>query len=56
MDMATKGKHQERNGVSSNSNARQIHKGHGGMVIIVGNRHSNTSSNPGRDCLHFTLH
>ena len=26
----------------------------GVMVIIVGNEHSDTSSNPGRDWLHFT--
>ena len=26
----------------------------GVMVIIVGNGHGNTSSNPGRDYLHFT--
>ena len=24
------------------------------MVIVVGNGHSDTSSNPGRDWLHFT--
>ena len=29
---------------------------HGVMVIVVGNEHSDTSSNPGRDWLHFTLH
>ena len=27
---------------------------HGVMVIVVGNGHSDTSSNPGRDWLHFT--
>ena len=27
---------------------------HGVMVIVVGNVHGNTSSNPGRDWLHFT--
>ena len=26
----------------------------GVMVIVVGNRHGNTSSNPQRDWLHFT--
>ena len=26
----------------------------GVMVIVVGNRHGDTSSNPGRDWLHFT--
>ena len=26
----------------------------GAMVIIVGNGHGDTSSNPGRDRLHFT--
>ena len=26
----------------------------GVMVIVVGNGHDNTSSNPGRDWLHFT--
>ena len=26
------------------------------MVIVVGNGLSDTSSNPGRDLLHFTLH
>ena len=26
----------------------------GVMVIVVGNGHGYTSSNPGRDCLHFT--
>ena len=26
----------------------------GVMVIFVGNRHGDTSSNPGRDWLHFT--
>ena len=28
----------------------------GVMVIVVGNGHGDTSSNPGRDWLHFTLH
>ena len=28
--------------------------GHGVMVIVVGNGHSDTSSNPGRDWLNFT--
>ena len=28
----------------------------GVMVIVVGNGHSDTSSNPGRDRLHFTYH
>ena len=27
---------------------------HGVMVIVPGNGHSDTVSNPGRDCLHFT--
>ena len=27
---------------------------HGVMVIIVGNGHGDTSSNPGQDWLHFT--
>ena len=26
------------------------------MVIVVGNGHDDTSSNPGRNWLHFTLH
>ena len=26
----------------------------GAIVIVVGNEHGNTSSNPGRDWLHFT--
>ena len=26
------------------------------MVIILGNRHGDTSSNPGQDWLHFTKH
>ena len=26
------------------------------MVIVVGNGHGDTGSNPGRDCLHFALH
>ena len=26
----------------------------GVMVIVIGNAHSDTSSNPGRDWLHFT--
>ena len=26
----------------------------GVMVIVIGNGHGNTSSNPGRDWLHFT--
>ena len=26
----------------------------GGMVIVIGNGHGDTSSNPGWDCLHFT--
>ena len=31
------------------------YEGAGGvMVIAVGNRHGDTSSNPGRDWLHFT--
>ena len=29
---------------------------YGVMVIVVGNGHGNTSSNPRRDWLHFTLH
>ena len=29
---------------------------HGVMVIIIGNGHGDTSSNPGRDWLHFTWH
>ena len=28
----------------------------GVMVIVVENEHGDTSSNPGRDWLHFTLH
>ena len=28
----------------------------GVTVIVVGNGHDDTSSNPGRDWLHFTLH
>ena len=28
----------------------------GVIVIVVGNEHGDTSSNPGRGCLHFTLH
>ncbi len=28
----------------------------GVMVIVVGNGHGDTSSNPERDCLHFTLY
>ena len=28
----------------------------GVMVIVIGNEHGDTSSNPGRDWLHFTLH
>ena len=28
----------------------------GVMVIVIGNGHGDTSSNPGRDWLHFTLH
>ena len=28
----------------------------GVMVIVIGNGHSDTSSNPGRDQLYFTLH
>ena len=27
---------------------------HGVMVIVVGNGHGDTNSNPGRDWLHFT--
>ena len=37
-----------------------INMNHGGargvVVITVGNEHGDTSSNPGRDWLHFTLH
>ena len=29
---------------------------YGVMVIVVGNGHGDTSSNPGRDWLHFTYH
>ena len=29
---------------------------HSVMVIVVGNGHGDTSSNPARDWLHFTLH
>ena len=28
----------------------------GVMVIVVENGHGNTSSNSGRDCVHFTYH
>ena len=28
----------------------------GVMVIVIGNGHGDTSSNPGRNLLHFTLH
>ena len=36
---------------------KNIHGGaRGVMVIVVGNGHGDTSSNPGRDSLHFTLH
>ena len=28
----------------------------GVVVIVVGNGHGDTSSNPGRDWLHFTFH
>ena len=35
-----------------------VHKMHGGacgvMVIVVGNGHGDSSSNPGREWLHFT--
>ena len=31
-----------------------IRGAHGVMVIVVGNGHGDTSSNPGRDWLHFT--
>ena len=35
-----------------------VYSGHrsarGVIVIVVGNRHGDTSSNPGRDWLHFT--
>ena len=35
----------------------RIHGGaRGVMVIVVGNGHGDTSSNPGRDWLHFTEH
>ena len=27
---------------------------HGVMVIVIGNGHDNSSSNPGRDWMHFT--
>ena len=27
---------------------------HAVMVIIIGNEHNDSSSNPGRGCLHFT--
>ena len=34
-----------------------IHLGARGVIVIVaGNGHGDTSSNPGRDWLHFTLH
>ena len=35
--------------------SRQLHKSaRGVMVIVVGNGHGDTSSNPGQDWLHFT--
>ena len=40
-----------------NKNFGHIEKnggGRGAMVIVVGNGHGDTSSNPGRDWLHFT--
>ena len=36
------------------SSALKIGGARGVMVIVVGNGHSDTSSNPGRDWLHFT--
>ena len=34
--------------------SRNIGGAHGEMVIVVGNGHGDTSSNPGGDWLHFT--
>ena len=37
--------------------SKEIHGGaRGVVVIVVGNEHGDTSSNPGQDWLHFTLH
>ena len=35
-------------------NAYNFRGARGVIVIVVGNEHSDTSSNPGRDWLHFT--
>ena len=42
--------------VISNNNSTNIYyeDAHGVMAIVVGNGHGDTSSNPGRDWLHFT--
>ena len=37
-----------------NQNIQFIRGTHGVMVIITGNRHDDTSSNPGQGFLHFT--
>ena len=42
------------NGTSSRSTSKSKGGACGVMVIVVGNGHGDTSSNPGRDWLHFT--
>ena len=39
-----------------NSHKVETEGARGVMVIVAGNEHGDTSSNPGRDSLHFTLH
>ena len=52
----------EKTGRKGNQTKNQDHKDHsmggarGVMVIVVGNGHSDMSSNPGRGWLHFTKH
>ena len=41
---------------NSTSNQPMCWGARGVVVIAVGNEHGDTSSNPGRDWLHFTLH
>ena len=36
------------------NNGKKMGGARGVMVIVVGNGHDDTSSNPGRDWLHFT--
>ena len=48
---------EEEKGQKINTAIRSLSRGaRDVIVIVVGNEHGDTSSDPGQDCLHFPLH